>query len=79
MRSVRAFLGALFLLTGMFTGIPASMAQTGNSVNVTGTVTDPSGGVVAGASVSIHNPVSGYERITTTDASGNFSFAERAV
>ena len=49
--------------------------QTGNSANVTGTVTDPSGAVVAGANVTIHNPVTGFERSATTDASGNFSFA----
>src|SRR5271154_3492281 len=77
MRSIRAFLGALFLLLGafVFVAVPASIAQTGNSANVTGTVTDPSGGVVANASVTIHNPVSGLERSTTTDASGNFTFA----
>jgi hypothetical protein len=40
-----------------------------------GTVTDPSGGVVADATVSIHNPVSGFERSATTDATGSFSFA----
>src|SRR5271168_122823 len=77
MRSVRVFLGALFLLLGafVFVAVPASIAQTGNSANVTGTVTDPSGSVVANASVTIHNPVSGLERSTTTDASGNFAFA----
>ena len=75
MRSVRAFLGALFFLLGVFLAAPASIAQTGNSANVTGTVTDPSGGVVASASIIIHNPVTGFERTTTTDASGNFSFA----
>ena len=37
-------------------------------------MTDPSGAVVAGATVTIHNPVSEYERSTTTDSSGNFSF-----
>src|SRR5271170_7577068 len=73
MRSVRVFLGALFLPLGafVFVAVPASIAQTGNSANVT----DPSGSVVANASVTIHNPVSGLERSTTTDASGNFTFA----
>ncbi len=75
MRTAKAFLGALFFLLGALLAIPASIAQTGNSANVAGTVTDPSGGVVASANVTIHNPVSGYERTTTTDASGNFSFA----
>jgi len=37
-------------------------------------VLDPSGAVVANASVEIHNPVSGYDRTTTTDSKGNFSF-----
>ena len=74
MRFVRAFLGVLLFLVAVLIGVPASMAQTGNSAGVTGTVTDPSGAVVAGATVSIHNPVSQYERSTTTDSSGNFSF-----
>jgi hypothetical protein len=75
MSSVKSFLGTLFLLLLAFVTASTASAQTGNSANITGSVTDPSGGVVAGASVSIHNPVSGLERSTTTDASGNFSFA----
>ena len=74
MRVVKAFLGILFLFLGTFVAAPAGFAQIGNSANVTGTVTDPSGAVVAGATVTIHNPVSQYERSTTTDSSGNFSF-----
>ncbi len=35
---------------------------------------DASGGVVANATVSIHNPVSGLKSDATTDSSGNFSF-----
>jgi Carboxypeptidase regulatory-like domain len=49
-------------------------AQTGNSGTMNGTVLDPSGASVPGATVTIHNPVSGLERTATTDASGNFSF-----
>jgi hypothetical protein len=75
MNVLKSFLGAWFLLFVAFAAASTASAQTGNSANVTGTVTDPSGGVIAGASVSIHNPVSGLERTTTTDASGNFSFA----
>jgi hypothetical protein len=44
------------------------------SASITGTVVDPSGGVVPNATVTIHNPVSGLERSTTTDAAGNFAF-----
>src|SRR5690348_17093477 len=50
-------------------------AQTGNSSTISGTVTDPSGGVVGGAAVTIHDPVSGYDRSTTTDKSGAFTFS----
>src|SRR5580698_10872949 len=45
-----------------------------NSASISGTVTDQTGAVVPKATVEIHNPVSGYERTTTTDTSGNFSF-----
>jgi len=48
-------------------------AQSGGS-SISGTVLDPSGAVVANASVEIHNAVSGYDRTTTTDSKGNFSF-----
>lgn len=51
-----------------------SVAQTGNSSTISGTVLDPSGASVADAVVSIHDPVSGYDRSVTTDHSGNFSF-----
>ncbi len=39
-----------------------------------GTVVDPSGAVVPDATVEIHNPVSAFDRSTTTDSKGNFSF-----
>jgi hypothetical protein len=74
MRFVRAFLGALFFLFGVFVVLPASNAQTGNAANIAGAVTAPSGAVVVGATVTIHNPVTQYERSTTTDTSGVFSF-----
>ena len=51
-------------------------AQTGgNSTSLTGTVTDPSGAVVPNAAIELRNPVSGFERTTTTDSSGKFSIA----
>ncbi|HUI85154.1 MAG TPA: TonB-dependent receptor [Candidatus Binatia bacterium] len=42
---------------------------------MTGTVTDPSGAVVPGATVVIQNPVSEFTRTATTDATGRFTFA----
>jgi len=53
---------------------PALKAQNaGNSTSIGGTVTDPTGAVIPGATVTIHNPVSGFERTATTDGSGGFS------
>ena len=46
-----------------------------SSASINGTVLDPSGAVVGNAAVTIHNPVSGFDRSTTTDKAGNFSFA----
>ena len=40
---------------------------------MTGTVVDPTGAVVPNATVEIHNPVSGFERTTTTDSAGKFT------
>src|SRR5579863_6269122 len=74
MSLARAFLGSLFVLVTAFVSVPAGFAQIGNSGNISGTVTDPSGAVVAGATVTIHNPVSEYERSATTDSTGAFSF-----
>jgi hypothetical protein len=42
---------------------------------VRGTVTDPSGAVIPGAKVHLVNQVSGLDRTATTDASGQFVFA----
>jgi carboxypeptidase family protein len=49
-------------------------AQFGNSGSIEGAVKDPSGSVVAGATVEISYPVSGFHREATTDGDGNFKF-----
>jgi hypothetical protein len=46
-----------------------------NSASIGGTLLDPSGAVVANATVELHNPVSHFDRSTTTDSSGKFSFS----
>ncbi len=51
----------------------AAPAQS-SSGTIRGTVSDPSGAVVPGATVNLKNAVSGYERNTVTDAGGQFSF-----
>jgi Carboxypeptidase regulatory-like domain/TonB-dependent Receptor Plug Domain len=69
------WLAAIAVAIAVFFGLVAAQAQSGSSSGyINGTVLDPSGAVVANATVEIHNPVSGYDRTTTTDAKGNFSF-----
>ncbi|HLY17802.1 MAG TPA: TonB-dependent receptor [Bryobacteraceae bacterium] len=65
-----AFYVSLLLL------LPAApvSAQSINSGTVTGTVTDPSGSVVRGAAVALHNRITGYERTVVTDEAGAFRF-----
>ena len=65
----------LFLSLGIFLHAGVLFAQSGNSGTINGVVKDPSGAVVTGASVSVHNPVSGYDRTTATDSAGSFSFS----
>src|SRR5215472_407685 len=64
----------LFFTLVIFAALPALANQTGTSGSVTGTVVDPSGAVISGATVEIQNPVSQYDRTTTTDASRSFNF-----
>jgi hypothetical protein len=46
------------------------------SGTVAGTVTDPTGAVVTGATVEVSNAITGYQRTTTTDAKGAFRFTD---
>jgi Carboxypeptidase regulatory-like domain len=64
-----AFASGLYLALGF-----CAYAQS-NSASLSGTVLDPSGAVVANASVEIHNPVSHFDRSTNTDSLGKFNFA----
>src|ERR1035437_1421825 len=62
-------LGMVFLLASA-----AIYGQSGNSGSIEGAVKDPSGATVAGATVEITNPVSGYKRSATTGPDGTFRF-----
>ena len=46
----------------------------GNATSLSGTVVDATGAIILGATVKIHNPVSGLDRSTQTDTAGQFSF-----
>ena len=64
-----AFLFALLLMAA-----PALLAQFGGSLN--GTVTDPSGAVVPGATVKLTNPATQATKTATTNGTGFYSFTE---
>ncbi|HVU47335.1 MAG TPA: TonB-dependent receptor [Terracidiphilus sp.] len=57
----------------VFAGLAAA-AQGGNAGSVHGIVTDPTGAVIPGATVHLSNAISGFDRTTTTDPSGQFTF-----
>ena len=66
----------LLLWSLLLVFLPAlASAQTTGSSAISGTVTDPSGAVIPGATVEIENPVSQYTRTATSDGAGKFSFA----
>jgi hypothetical protein len=73
MTSVRAILGALYISVFLLSAVQIRAQNAGNSTSIGGVVTDPSGAVIPGAAVAIHNPVSQFERTATTDPMGNFS------
>ena len=53
------------------------LAQT--TASVRGKVTDPQSEALAGASVTVINVETGFDRSTTTNASGSFSISELPV
>ncbi|MFY9853883.1 MAG: TonB-dependent receptor, partial [Terracidiphilus sp.] len=70
--------GAIFRIIPILVLIFAAFyatAEGSNSGTVRGTVTDPTGAVVPNAAVHIVNEVSGLDRTATTDATGQFVFA----
>jgi hypothetical protein len=62
-----------FLFVVSLSPFPSAAQSGGSSTSLTGTVTDPTGAVVANATVEVRNPVSGFARTTTTDSAGKFS------
>ena len=70
-------IAAGFILATILTPIlsTAVWAQTaGNSGSINGSAVDPTGAVVANATIEIHNPVSGFDRSTVSDGAGKFAF-----
>jgi len=75
MKFGHSFLGVLTLVVCLLSVALIARGQAGTSGTIEGTVTDPEGAAVPGATVTIHNPVSGYQATATTDSSGKFSLS----
>jgi Carboxypeptidase regulatory-like domain/TonB-dependent Receptor Plug Domain len=74
--SVRVrFALSLVVFTVLFACTSPGWAQTATTGALTGTVTDPTGGVVAGAGVAVTSKATGQERTTMTDASGVYNLS----
>src|SRR5579864_5049804 len=71
LKGILACLAILFI--GTFVLCYQASAQSSGTIE--GIVKDPTGAVIPGANVEIHNPVSHYDRSTTTDDAGTFRFA----
>jgi hypothetical protein len=66
---------ALAALLLMFVGASRLQAQSASTGALTGVVTDPSGGSIAGATVVATNRGTGQSRTATTDAGGSYKFS----
>jgi hypothetical protein len=75
MRSEQALARILFPIFALLCFEAGAIAQTAGSSEITGVVADPTGAVVAGATVEIQNPVSQYDLTATTDSQGRFTFS----
>src|ERR1041385_4027423 len=67
-RVVLAFV-SLFCLTHAGNMFGQSL---GNAGTVEGTVVDPSGAVVSGATITLHNPISNYSQTAVSGSDGSF-------
>src|ERR1700685_1832759 len=75
MRTSRLAIALVFLVLCLSSPVATyAQSSSANSGTVRGTVLDPSGAAIMGATVEIQNPVSHYDRRLQTDAQGNFEF-----
>jgi len=63
-----------FLLASFSILLAALPLRAQNAGTIRGSVLDPSGAAIKGATVQIQNPISRYSQTTQTDAQGNFAF-----
>lgn len=73
-RSNLFFIRSLFLVIGPLVLGVAAFGQSMSAGTISGTVVDPNKAVVANATVTLENAVTGYKRSTNTGTDGTFRF-----
>lgn len=63
----------LLVVVGLVVQAPSARGQSATAT-LTGTVEDPNGAAVPGATVTVENPATGLQRQTTTSSAGYFTF-----
>jgi hypothetical protein len=67
---------AVAVLSGFLVSVLALSSAQVATTSLRGTISDPKGAVIAGASVAISNPATGFSRSTKTDSQGGYQFLE---
>jgi hypothetical protein len=67
---MRIFRKAWFLLS--LTTVCVGLAHAQTTATLTGTIKDPQGGVLPGASITVHSVATGADRVMTSDGAGDF-------
>src|SRR5580693_6642050 len=74
MRMSRLAISLVFALCLASPVATYAQSSSANAGTVRGSILDPSGAAIMGATVEIQNPVSRYDKSVQTDAQGNFEF-----
>src|SRR5713226_8978888 len=73
---MRSGSGVVTLLVGFFLAVSILVSAQSATTSLRGTVTDPKGAVLQGATVTLNNPATGYLRTTKSGNDGAYQFLE---
>ena len=68
--------GVVALLVGFFLAVSTLVSAQSATTSLRGAITDPKGGVLLGATVTLNNPATGYSRTTKSGNDGVYQFLE---
>jgi hypothetical protein len=77
-RMKKFVLAFCLMLAGVFAAVPNAAAQ-GTAASIRGTVVDPSGAIVANATLIATQAETGLARTVSSDAHGNYTFVELPI